>query len=129
MLFSSTLTLLLQRNSRFSFLSAAVLFTSLTLNALLTIWFPRQTALYLSLLARAALAYLPTALSMALRTLFPFQETQNAQIFPLKPTPSCKLFASLGSINKFATFLLFSYLTFALFSPPPFLLPQSLWQI
>ena len=43
---------------------AAVLFTFLTLNALLTIWCSGQTALFLSLLAKTALAYLPTALSV-----------------------------------------------------------------
>ena len=37
---------------------AAVLFTSLTLNALLAIWCSRQTALFLSLLAKTAVAYL-----------------------------------------------------------------------
>ena len=43
---------------------AAALFTSLTLNALLTIWCFRQTALFLSPLAKTALAYFPTALSV-----------------------------------------------------------------
>ena len=49
---------------------AVVLFTSLTLNALLTIWCSGQRALFLSLLAKTALAYLPTALSVALRPPF-----------------------------------------------------------
>ena len=48
----------------------AVLFTSLTLNALLTIWCSEQTALFLFLLAKAALAYLPTALYVASRANF-----------------------------------------------------------
>ena len=39
----------------------------------LTIWYFGLTARFLFLLAKAALAYLPTALSMALRPLFPFQ--------------------------------------------------------
>ena len=97
---------------------AAVLFTYLTLNALFTIWCSGQTALFLSLLARAALAYLPTALSVALRPPFPFQQAQYVQVFPLKPAPFCKLFAGLGSTNKSAISLLFSYyLTLALSLP------------
>ena len=51
---------------------AAVLFTSLTLNALLTIWCSRQTILFLSFLVKTALAYLPTALSVASRSPFSF---------------------------------------------------------
>ena len=95
--------------------SAAVLFTSLTLNALRTIWCSGQTALFL--LAKAALAYMPTALSVAPRPPFSFQQTQYAQVFPLKHAPFCKFFAGLGSTNKSVTFVLFSYLTLALFSP------------
>ena len=111
---------------------AAVLFTSLTLNALLTIWCFGQTALFLSLLAKTAVAYLPTALSEASRPLFPSQKAQYAQVFPLKPAPFCKLFAGLGSTNKSAISLFFSsYLTLVLSLPPCsllhfFLLPQSL---
>ena len=95
------------------------------------IWYFGQTALFLFLLARAALAFLPTALSVALRPLFPFWQAQYAQVFPLKPAPFCTLFAGLGSINKSAIFLLFSYyLTLVLSSPLcPFLLSQTLWQI
>ena len=94
---------------------AAVFFTSLTLNALLTIWCSGQTALFLSLLANTALAYLPTALSVASRPSFSFQRAQYAQVFPLKPAPSYKLFAGLGSTNKSAISLLFSsYLTLTL---------------
>ena len=55
------------------------------------------------------MAYLPTALSVALRPLFPIQQAQYAQVFPLKPAPFCTLFAGLGSTNKSATFDLFSY--------------------
>ena len=58
--------------SSFFLFFAAVLFTSLTLNALLTIWCSGQTALFLSLLAKTALTYLPTALSVALRSPFSF---------------------------------------------------------
>ena len=49
---------------------AAVFFTSLTLNALLTIWCFGQTALFLNLLAKSALAYLPNTFSVALRPPF-----------------------------------------------------------
>ena len=83
------------------------------------IWCFGQTALFLSLLARAAPAFLPTALFVALRPLFPFREAQYAQVFPLKPAPFCTLFAGLGSTNKSAISLLFSsYLTIVPFSPP-----------
>ena len=60
------------------------------------------------LLAEAALASLPTAFFLALRPLFPFQQAQYAQVFPLKPALFCMLFAGLGSINKSATSHLFS---------------------
>ena len=76
--------------------------------------------------------YLLTALSVALKLLFPFQQAQYAPVFPLKPAPFCTLFAGLGSINKSATFLLLSdsrSVLATLFSPPSFLEPQSLWQI
>ena len=85
------------------------------------IWCCGRTALFL--LTRAAPAFLPTALSVALRPLFPFQQAKYVQVFPLKPALFCKLFAGLGSTNKSATSLLFSYyLTLVLFSPVcPFL--------
>ena len=86
---------------------------------LLTIWCSGQTALILSLLAKAALAYLPTALTVASRPPLSFQQAPYAQVFPLKPAPSCTLFAGLGSTNKSAISLLFSYyLTLALSSSP-----------
>ena len=82
------------------------------------IWDSGQTALSLFLLAKAAPVFLPTALSVALRPLFPFQQAQYVQVFPLRPAPFCKLFAGLGSTNKSAISLLFSYyLTLLLFSP------------
>ena len=84
-------------------------FTSLTSNAHLMIWCSGQTALFLSLLAKADLTYLPTALSMELSPLFSFQQTQYAQVFPLKPAPFYTLFAGLGSTNKSAVSLFFSY--------------------
>ena len=60
---------------------------------------------------------------MAQRPLFPFQQAQYSQVFPLKPAPFCRLFAGLGSTNKLAISLLFSsYLALILSSPPcPFL--------
>ena len=70
------------------------------------IWFSGQTALFLLLFAKAATAYLPTVFSVALRPLFPFQQAQYVQVFPLKPAPFCTLFAGLGSTNKPATSLL-----------------------
>ena len=92
-----------------------------------------QTALFLFLLARAAPAFLPTALSVALRPLFPFRQVQYVQVFPLKAAPFCTLFAGLVSTNKSASSLLLlsdsrSVLTTPS-SPPSFLLPQTLWQI
>ena len=97
---------------------------------LLMIWYSGQTALFLFLLARAAPAFLPTALSVALRPLFPFRQAQFVPVFPLKPAPFCTLFAGLGNTNKSAIFLLFSScLTLVLSSPEPFLLSQTLWQI
>ena len=89
-------------------------------------------ALFLFLLARAAPAYLPTALSVALRPLFPFRQAQCVQVFPLKLAPFCTLFAGLGSTNKSAISLLLlpdsrSVLA-TLSSPPFFLLPETLWQ-
>ena len=83
------------------------------------IWYSGQTALFLFLLARAAPAFLPSAVTVALRPLFPFRQAQYAQVFPLKPAPFCMLFAGLGSTNKSVISLLFSYyLTLVLSSPP-----------
>ena len=84
----------------------------------LMIWCFEQTALFLFLLARTAPAFLPTALSVALRPLFPFRPAQYVQVSPLKPAPFCKLFAGLGSNNKSVISLLFYYLTIVLSSPP-----------
>ena len=92
------------------------------------IWCSGLTALFLFFLARAAPAFLPSALSVALRPLFPFRQAQYIQVFPLKPAPFCTLFAGLGSTNKSAIFLLFSYcLTLVLFSPPCPLLHLSFY--
>ena len=93
------------------------------------IWYSGQTALFLFLLTKVAPACLPTALSVALRPLFPFRQAQYVQVFPLKPAPFCTLFAGLGSTNKSAISLFFYCLTLVLSSPPSFLLSQTLWQI
>ena len=91
---------------------------TLTLSSLM-IWHSGLAALFLFLLVMAASAYLPTALSVALRPLFSVQRVQYVQVFPLKPAPFCKLFAGLGSTNKSAISLLFFfYLTLVLSSPP-----------
>ena len=83
------------------------------------IWCLGLTAVLLFLLAKAASAYLPTALSVALKPLFLFRQAQYFQVFLLKYAPFCMLFAGLGSTNKSATSLLFSfYLTLVLSSPP-----------
>ena len=84
----------------------------------LIIWCSGPMAMFLFLLARAAPAYLPTALSVALYPFFPFRQAQYAQVFSLKPAPFCTLFDGLGSTNKSAISLLFSYyLTLVLSSP------------
>ena len=58
-------------------------------------------------------------------TLF-FRQTQYAQVFLLKSAPLSKLFAGLGSINKSATFFLFSsYLILVLSSSSCSLLSLS----
>ena len=92
----------------------------------LMIWYSGPTALFLFLLARAALAYLPTALSVALRPLFHFQQAQFVQVSLLKPAPFCELFSGFGSTIKSAIFFLFSsYLTLVLSSSPCFVLHLS----
>ena len=92
----------------------------------LMFWCFGQTALFL--LARAALAFLPTALSVALRPLFPFRQAQYVPVFPLKPAPFCTLFAGFGNTIKSAISLLFfSCLTLVLSSPPCPLLHLSFY--
>ena len=94
----------------------------------LMIWYSGLITLFLFLLARAAPAYLPTALSVALKPLFPFRHAQF--VFPLKPAPFCTLFAGHGSTNKSVTSLpLLSNSRSVLAtqsSAPSFLLIQSL---
>ena len=85
----------------------------------LMIWCFGQTALFLFLFAKAAPAFLPTALSVALGPLFPFRQAQYVPVFSLKPAPFCMLFAGLGKTKKSAIFLLFFYyLTLVLSSLP-----------
>ena len=99
------------------FLAKARLSLSFALS-LLMMWYSGLTALFPYLLAKAAVAYLPIALSVALRPLFPFRQAQYAQVFPLKPAPLCTLFAGLGSTNKSATSIFSSsYLTLVMSLP------------
>ena len=97
------------------------------------IWYSGPTTLLLFLLAKTAPAFLPTALSVALRSLFPFRQAQYVQVFPLKPASFCTLFVGLGNTIKSAISLLLlsdSHSVLAtLSSPPSFLLSQTLWQI
>ena len=97
------------------FLAKVRLLPTLTLSPLM-IWYSGQTALFLFLLAKAALTYLLTALSVTMRPVFPFQQAKYVPGFPLKPAPFCTLFAGLGSTNKPATYLLLSDSRFVLFS-------------
>ena len=93
---------------------------TLTLFSLM-IWCSEQTALFFFILAKAAPAFLPTALSVALRPLFPFWQAQHAQVFLLRAAPFCTRFAGLCSTIKSAISLLFSYyLTLVLSSTPSF---------
>ena len=119
--------------SRSDPLSLAKMRLSPTLTLSPMIWYSGQTALFLIFLARVAPAFLPTALSVALRSLFPFQQAQFAQVSLLKPALFCTLYAGLGSTNKFAISLLLlsdsrSVLP-TLSSPPSFPLAETLWQI
>ena len=87
--------------------------------------------LYFFFLSKAALAFLPTVLFLALRPPSPFGQVQYVEVFLLKSAPFCKLFAGLCSTNKPAILLIFSsFLTLALSSPPClllrlFFLPQT----
>ena len=58
---------------------------------------------------KVALAFLPTARFVALRPLFLFGQAQYVLVFPLKPTPFCKLFAGFGSTRKSIISLPFSF--------------------
>ena len=121
--------------SSLSFSSAAALFTSLALNAFLTIWCSGQTALFRSLLAKAAPAYFPTALSVTLTPLFSFQQAQSCSSFSAE---ACAILHALYWSRQHQQFCLFYSLFLlldsrsvvaTLFSPTSFLLPQTSWQI
>ena len=100
------------------FLAKVRLSPTLTLPPFM-ILYSGQMALFLFLLARAAPAFLPTALSVAPRPLFPFRQAQYVPVFPLKPAPFCMLSAGLGSTHKSAISLLFSYYLTLVLSLPP----------
>ena len=111
---------------------AKVRFSPTLILSPLIIWCFELTALFLFLLARAAPVYLPTALSVALRPLFPFLQAQYAQVFLLKPAPFSTLFAGLGSTIKSAIFSLLLLsdscsILATLSSLLSFLLSQTLW--
>ena len=70
---------------------------------------------------------------MALRPVFPSQQAQYIQVFPLKPAPFITLFAGLGSTNKSTISLLLlsdsRSVLVTMSSTLSFLLSQTLWQI
>ena len=109
---------------------------SLTLTlSFLMIWYSGQTALFPFLLARVAPAFLLTALSVALRPLFPFQQAQYVQDFSAE---ACAILHALcwsrqhQQVCHFSSLLLLSdsrSVLATLSSPPSFLLSQTLWQI
>ena len=116
------------------FLTKVRLSPNMTLSFLM-IWYSGLTALFLFLKARAAPAYLPTALSVALRPLFPFRQAQYAQVFSAE---ACAILHALcwsrqhQQVCHFSSLLLLSdsrSVLATLSSPPSFLLPQTLWQI
>ena len=90
--------------------------------------------MFLFLSAKAAPAYLPTALSMALKPLFPFQQAQYVQhIF----AEACTILHALSwsrqhqQVCRFSSLLLLSdsrSVLNPLSSPPSFLLPETFWQ-
>ena len=76
----------------------------------------------------SSIAYLPTALYVALKPLFPFHQAQYDQVFMLKLVPFYKVSAGLDSTNKSTTSFPFSDSCSVLatsFSVLPFHLPQS----
>ena len=91
-----------------SLFSAKVHFSLTVTLSHLTILRFRLTALFLFFWGKAALAYLPTALSVAL-----FSRPSMFKVF-------CKLFPGLGSTNKSATSLLLSDSRSVLSSTFPF---------
>ena len=96
-------------------LAKARLSPTLTLLPLM-IWCFGHTAVFVFLLEKTAPAFLLSAFSVAP---FPFRQVQYAQVSLLKPAPFCTLFAGLGSTNKSAISLLFSYYPTVVQSSPP----------
>ena len=104
---------------------------TLTLSPLM-IWYFGPTVLFLFLLARTAPAYLPTALCVALRSLFPFSRPVCLS-FSIE---ACAILHALcwswqhQQVCHFLSLLLLSdscSVLATLFSPPFFLVPQTLW--
>ena len=116
------------------FLAKVQLSPTLSISSLM-IWYSELTALFLFLLARAAPAFLPTALSVALMPLFPFREAQFVQVFSAE---ACAILHALcwsrqhQQVCHFSSLLLLSdscSVLASLSSHPSFLLSQTLWQI
>ena len=97
-----------------SSLSLAKMWLSLTLTlSHLTIWCSGQTVLFLLFLAIAALAYLPTALSMALRPLYFFSRPSMLKFFHCTLRHSAS-FPLVSAAPTSLPLLLSPYLTLAL---------------
>ena len=116
------------------FLTKVRLSPTLTLSPLM-IWCFGQMALFLFLLAKAASAFLPTALSVALRPLFFFSAGPVSSSFSAEV---CAILHALcwsrqhQQVCHFSSLLLLSdsrSVLATLSSPPFFLLSQTLWQI
>ena len=96
----------------------------------LMIWCFGQTALFLFLLARAAMAFLPTALVVALRPLFPFRQASFS-------AEACAILHAFcwsrqhQQVCRFSSLLLSDSRSVlaTLSSPPSFRISQTLWQI
>ena len=116
-------------------LSLAKVLLSPTLTLSFVIWYSGLTTLFLFLLAKAAPASLPTALSVALRPLFPFRPAQ-----PLCSSFSAEACAILHAlcwsrqhqqVCHFSSLLLLTdsrSILATLSSPTSFLIPETLWQ-
>ena len=116
----------------FSLAKVRLLFT-LTLSHH-TIWCLKQTALFFFFLAKAVLAYLPTALCGSEATL----SFSAGPVYSSFSTEACAILQALRWSRQHQQVCLFSFLLFlfdsrsvlaTLSSAPSFLLPQTLWQI
>ena len=112
---------------------AKVCFSPILTLSPLMIWCFGQTALFLFFLARAAAAFLPTALSVGLRSLF-----SAGPICSSFSADACAILHALcwfrqhQQVSHFSSLLLLSdshSVLATLSSPPSFLLSQTLWQI